>query len=51
MSTYLPIGIALYQASNTELQHIAGLQLQIASSRTLRCQTEKAFPFEVDTSP
>jgi hypothetical protein len=36
MSTYLPVGIALYQASNTQLLHVAGLQQQIANSRTLR---------------
>ena len=42
MSTYLPIGIALYQASNTQLRHVAGLQQQIASSRTLRLPDRKA---------
>ena len=30
MSTYLPLGIALYQASNTQLLHIAGLQRKFA---------------------
>ena len=42
MSTYLPVGIALYQASNTQLLHVAGLQQQIASSRTLRLPDRKA---------
>jgi hypothetical protein len=50
MKTYLPIGIALYQANNTQLQHVAGLQLQIVSSKTLPCQIEKTFHFEVDAS-
>jgi hypothetical protein len=44
MSTYLPIGIALYQASNTQLQHVAGLLPQIASSRTLRLPDRKDLP-------
>jgi hypothetical protein len=43
MSTYLPIGIALYQASNTQLRHVAGLQQQIASSRTFRVPDKKAI--------
>ena len=44
MSTYLPIGVALYQASNTQLRHVAGLQQQIAWSRTLRLPDRKAIP-------
>lgn len=35
MSTYLPVGIALYQASNTQLRHVACLQRQIARSKAL----------------
>lgn len=38
MSTYLPIGIALYQASSTQLQHIASLQQGIACSKPLHVQ-------------
>ena len=36
MSTYLPFGIALYQASNTQLLHVAGLQKQFTSAE-LNC--------------
>ena len=44
MSKYLPIGAALYQASNTQLQHVASSQLQIASPRTLRLPDRKGLP-------
>jgi hypothetical protein len=43
MSTYLPVGIALYQASNTQLRHVAGLQQQIAKSRMLRPPNRKVI--------
>lgn len=32
MSIYLPLGVALYQATNTQLLHIAALQSEIASA-------------------
>lgn len=32
MSIYLPLGVALYQATNTQLLHIAALQSEIAST-------------------
>ena len=35
MSTYLPIGIALYQANNTQLLDVAGLQQRLATFKTL----------------
>jgi hypothetical protein len=41
MSTYLPVGIALYQASNMQLQHVAGLQQRIASEKGLRVSIRK----------
>jgi hypothetical protein len=45
MSTYLPIGIALYQASNTQLQHVAGIQQRIASEKILRVPNRKPIAF------
>ena len=32
MSTFLPFGIALYQANSTQLRHVAGLQKRFAGS-------------------
>jgi len=32
MSIYLPLGVALYQATNTQLLHVAALQSEIAST-------------------
>jgi hypothetical protein len=40
MSLYLPLGIALYQASNTQLLQVAGVQERFASTGPSR--TEKA---------
>jgi hypothetical protein len=54
MSTYLPVGIALYQASNTQHAHATRNYdtLRACSYRSLvpgcfACQTEKAFHVEV----
>ena len=45
MSTYLPLGIALYQASNTQLLHVAGLQKQFTSSDLTCLQKHSAAKF------
>jgi len=42
MSIYLPLGIALYHASNTQLLHVAGLQKQYAENDRMDVYKEKA---------
>lgn len=44
MSTYLPVGIALYQANNTQLLHVAGFQQDLANPKAFPAQHQRTAP-------